>query len=368
MKKKYKILKWTLGILTSLIVLLVSLFFWIRSLVPPRDMDIESSQKNELVYLTENIPETRGKILAVVTSTDTMGMSGEPTGYELTELARAYYVFKANGFDVDIASPLGGTPPVVIDDEDMGKYDYAFLNDVSAQNKANNTIKLDDVKPEDYSAIYFVGGKGAMFDFPENATIQSIIKNYYENNKVIGAVCHGPAALVNVKLDNGRPLIENKTISSFTNEEELLLISDAETIFPFLLESKLIEGGAQFNGGHMYLEHMSHDENLITGQNPWSVWILAETMIKQLGYTPKYRPITGEENAIKVLIAYENEGVDQAETLMEDLMQNKKQPMDRLILAKHGIVGAMQGNIVGFVNILGLASHAKQLIEEEQKN
>ncbi|MCD2258829.1 type 1 glutamine amidotransferase domain-containing protein [Psychroserpens luteolus] len=363
--KKYKILKWTLGTLASIIILLICLGFWIKSLVPPRQIEMESSKTDDLAYVTRNIPEPRGKILAVVTSTSTMGTSGKSTGYELTELARAYYVFTANGFEVDIASPLGGKPPVVIDDEDMGEYDYAFLNDSEAQHKANNTIKIDNVITTDYEAVYFVGGKGAMFDFPNNAAIQAIIKEYYQERKVIGAVCHGPAALVNVTLDNGQYLVENKTVSSFTNKEELLLISDAETIFPFLLQDKLIEGGARFNEGSMYLEKMSHDDHLITGQNPWSVWVLAETMIKQLGYTPKTRPITGEENAVSVLLTYEREGIDKAKALMEHIMHEKKEPMSRLLVTKHSIIGVMKGDVKRFTNILRLASYAKKLDSRE---
>src|SRR5690606_7203536 len=109
------------------------------------------------------------------------------TGYELTELSRAYYVFQANGFVVDIASPLGGKPPVVIDDDDMGVFDYAFLNDSIAQKKANNTIAMQAVNADEYAAIYFVGGKGAMYDFPQNKYIQSIVRDFYESGKVIGA-------------------------------------------------------------------------------------------------------------------------------------------------------------------------------------
>ena len=105
---------------------------------------------------------TDHQILAVVTSTDVMGASGKTTGYELTELARAYYVFEANGFEVDIASPLGGQPPVVIDGDDMKQFDFAFLNDPVAQNKVSHSIAVADVDPQDYEAVYFVGGKGAM--------------------------------------------------------------------------------------------------------------------------------------------------------------------------------------------------------------
>lgn len=251
MLKKYPILKWTLITIVALLIVVVSFGLWFKSLLPPKNTEIETTLVENLSYVSENIQPLRGKILTVVTSTHTMGSSTKSTGYELTELARAYYVFQANGFEVDIASPLGGKPPVVIDDEDMGVYDFAFLNDSVAQYKTSHTIPLNKVVAENYEAVFFVGGKGAMFDFPENKAIQAIVRNYYQSNKVIGAVCHGPAALVNVTLDNGHTLLEDKTVSGFTNEEELLLIPEAASIFPFLLQDKLITQGARFNSGIM---------------------------------------------------------------------------------------------------------------------
>ena len=224
------------------------------SLIPSRNPNLEATLVKEIPYLSENKIVKRGKILAVVTSTDSIKNTDKSTGYELTELSRAYYIFEANGFEVDIASPKGGEAPVVLDAEDMYEFDYAFLNDPIAQHKAKNTIKIDHVIAEDYEAVYFVGGKGTMFDFPDNKSIQSIVKEYYQKNKVIGAVCHGPSALVNVTLDNGTSLLENKQISGFTNEEELLLIPDAATIFPFLLQDKITAQGASFNQGEMYLD------------------------------------------------------------------------------------------------------------------
>ncbi len=327
--------------------------------------NLETSQAQDLAYLNENVPPLRGKILAVVTSTDVMGDSGKSTGYELTELARAYYVFKANGFEVDIASPLGGKPPVVIDDEDMGAFDYAFLNDSIAQFKTSNTLPLKSIDPENYEAVYFVGGKGAMFDFPNNKIIQTLVRDYYQENKVIGAVCHGPAALVNVTLDNGRPLIENKKVSGFTNKEELLLISDAKTVFPFLLQDELTAKGARFDEGAMYLEKVSHDKNLITGQNPWSVWPLAEAMVQQLGYTPKFREVTAEENAVKILNTYEAQGSAKAKEQIKDLLKENKQAVDRILIAKHSIIAGMKGDVGGFFGIIGLVSYTKELSEEE---
>ena len=360
MFKKYRILKWITVFFVCLVLIIVSFGIWFKSLIPPKDVKVESTLVENLPYLSENIISGRGKILAVVTSTDIMGNSDKSTGYELSELARAYYTFQANGFEVDIASPKGGESPVVIDDEDMGAYDFAFLNDTVAQYKTKHTIKLEQVNTEDYQAVFFAGGKGAVFDFPNDKTIQSIVKNYYQNNKVIGAVCHGPAALVNVTLNNGQPLLKDKRVSGFTNKEELLLIKDAKSIFPFLLQDKMIEQGANFNEGTMYLEKISHDKNLITGQNPWSTWKMAELMIKQMGYTPKYRQRTDEENAVKVLSAYRTMGKQKAKQMIEIMMIKEKKPVDRVLIAKHSIIAAMKGEVGHFINMIRLVAFAKK--------
>ena len=365
MLKKYPILKWSLIIISSLIVFIVAFGWWFINLIQPLDKAVLSTQVSDLPYVTENIPEPRGKILAVVTSETQMGATDKPTGYELTELSRAYYVFQANGFEVDVASPLGGEPTVIIDDDDMGAFDYAFLNDSIAQHKVKHTLSVDAIKASDYEAVYFVGGKGAMFDFPDNKSIQSIIKELYQSNKVIGAVCHGPAALINVTLDNGRLLLENKRVSGFTNEEELLLIPDAETIFPFLLQDKLSDQGAEFNEGTMYLEHISHDDNLITGQNPWSTWKLAETMIEQLGYTPKYRTITAEEHAVAILKVYETEGLDKAKALIK-ATTDEGHEISRLLFASHGVLAVMKGELGRFSSLVGLTSYAKEVSSKKE--
>ena len=363
MLKKYPILKWSLIGLGSIIVLLFGFGWWFMSLIPERDKSIDptAAQVSDLPYLSQNIPAHRGKVLAVVTSAETMGESGKSTGYELTELSRAYYVFQANGFEVDIASPKGGEPRVVIDDEDMGKFDFAFLNDSIAQYKATHTIPVNQITASDYEAVFFVGGKGAMYDFPNNQAIQRIVKELYQSNRVVGAVCHGPAALVNVTLDNGQHLLANKTVSGFTNDEELLLIPDAETIFPFLLQDKLVAQGAQFNEGAMYLEHISHEKNLVTGQNPWSTWKMAETMIEEMGYAPKHRIITAEENAVEVLKAYEMAGADKAKALIKRMCREEHLEIERVLIAKHSIIAAMKGDIGRSFGLVRLTSYAKKM-------
>jgi putative intracellular protease/amidase len=365
MSRLKKILKWSLLTILGLALSLFTFGYWFISLIPKPDVeyDISKSVVQSLPYLSKNQIDNRGRILAVVTSTGTMGSSGKSTGYELTELSRAYYVFLANGFEVDVASPKGGQPPVIIDDDDMGVYDFAFLNDPVAQQKTRNTLSMAEVDTSLYAAIYFVGGKGAMYDFPNNPHIQSIVSSYYQSGKVIGAVCHGPAALVNVRLEDGQPMLKGKSVSGFTNREELFLIPDAKTIFPFLLEDKLVESGANFTEGTMYLENVVHDQNLITGQNPWSTWRLAETMIAQLGYQPKKRSITPEENAIQILGIYHQQGYKSAKKRITEMAVNQIE-INRTLLAMHSIVAAMQWDIAKSFTLIRLLRHAKDKLEE----
>lgn len=333
---------------------------WLISLLPDKSYfdALKQTQPADLPYISDNIPESRGRILAVVTSTDTMG-EGKQTGYEHTELARAYWVFTANGFDVDIASPKGGTPPVVYDGEDMGAYDYAFINDKQAQEKVSQTLPLAKVDASLYEAVYFVGGKGTMFDFPYNEDIKRITKTLYQNNKVISAVCHGPAALVNVRLDNGELLLANKQVSGFTNEEELFLIPDAKARFGFLLEDKIKEEGGLFRPGTAYLENVTQDGRLITGQNPWSVWLLADKVVETLGYPPKPRTKTPEEHSVKLLVTYHEQGLEAA----KNLVQEQPHAYQQFFLILHGLVALMQYDISKGLDILSLAVEIKSLLE-----
>ncbi|WP_299836172.1 type 1 glutamine amidotransferase domain-containing protein [uncultured Tenacibaculum sp.] len=368
MLKRYPFLKYSLGVLASLILIIVCFGFWFVSLLPAKKLNIENTIAEEIPYLSQNRISNRGKILTVVTSTAVMGKSQKKTGYELTELSRAYYVFQANGYEVSVASPLGGKAPVVLDKEDMGIYDYAFLNDEEAQEKINNTLVLGDIDFKEYDAVFFVGGKGAMFDFPNHPMIHEMLKNYYENNKVIGAVCHGPAALVNVKLSNGSALLKDKKITSFTNEEELFLIPEAKNIFPFLLEEEIRKQGAKFISSEKYLEKVNHDENIITGQNPWSTWKVAETMIKQLGHTPKEREITGEENAVSVLAVYKSKGKKAAKEKISEFMFDNSKPVDRLLIAQHSMLEVLGGKVSGFVDLVSLVSFIKSCEKKLLKN
>lgn len=304
---------------------------------------------SDLAFVRDGVDERRGRILAVVSSTPMIGNSGKKAGFELTELSRAYLVFKANGFDVDIASPLGGKPPMRVDDG-LIEADYAFLNDDSAINKLDHSLALTAVDADRYNAVYFVGGKGAIFDFADNASIQRIVRTVYEAGGVIGAVCHGPAALINVRLGDGSYLLDGRRVTGFTNEEELFLIEDARELFPFLLEDRLSERGAHFQGGSIYLDNTVVDGRLVTGQNPWSTWSVAEAMVSALGYTPVARQRSIEEVSVALLETYYRAGSDVAKRLRKNGPR-----VDRHLLLMHAVVAAMQGRLADAFTIQRLA-------------
>lgn len=309
--------------------------YWFFSLFSGQ-VDVQQlpdTQPESLAYVANALAPTRGNILIVVTSQDRYPGTDKTTGYELTELSRAYYVFTANGFQVDVASPQGGYAPMVLDDDDMGVFDYAFLNDPVAQEKYRSTLPLAKVDPHNYQAVYFAGGKGTMFDFPDNPHIAQLLAVQFERGGVVAAVCHGPAALLNA------PSLAGRKVTGFSNAEELFLLPDARTRFGFLLEDELITKGAEFSRGPLYLHHVVVDGSLITGQNPWSVWTVAEATVAALGYVPVPRAITAEEQSVTLLQRLETEGGEAAEQWLAQQVIAPK----RTLLAMHLIVSLMQG-------------------------
>ncbi len=211
---------------------------------------------------------------------------GEVTpGYEFDEFAKAYTVFKANGIAVDIASPNGGK--VEADKYDPSKsYNAVILNDAAIMAKLNDTLSTAKLDAKSYDAIFIVGGKGAMFDLPKDKALQALIADIYQQQGVVAAVCHGPAALVDVKLSDGSYLVANKSINGFTNKEEKLFGQKWLSKFEFMLEDKLTERGAKFQSSEIMLSHVAVDGRLITGQNPTSTVNVATELVKSLGLTP----------------------------------------------------------------------------------
>lgn len=213
----------------------------------------------------------------VVTTADKMNEEHE-TGLWLSEFGEAYVEFAEKGYDITVASPLGGKAPV--DERSLqGETPQEVLDTAK---HLENTVKLDEITDASkFDAIFLPGGHGTMFDLPDNEKLQAIIRDLYEANKVVAAVCHGPAGLVGVKLSDGTPLVAGKTVTAFTDDEERETTLDR--FMPFLLETRLRELGAQFEGAANWADHIQVDGHLITGQNPQSTISAAKEVIKQLG-------------------------------------------------------------------------------------
>ena len=220
------------------------------------------------------------KILCVVTSNNVKGATGIPTGFWLSELTHPLEKFVAAGFEYSLASIKGGKPP--IDGESLDFNDpinKKFWDDTAFQAELANTIKLDDATA-DFDAIFFAGGHGVMWDFPDSASIDKITSEIYERGGIVSAVCHGPAALVNVKLSDGKFLVDGKNLTAFTNGEEEDV--QAKEIVPFLLENKLKEHGAIHHAASNWSNHVVEDGRLVTGQNPASAASVGDAVVKLL--------------------------------------------------------------------------------------
>jgi len=221
-------------------------------------------------------------------------------GFEMDELSQAYAVFADNGLQVDIASPSGGT--VVADKFNPAKpYNSRFLADPKAVAKLTSSRSIATLGEEKYAAIFIIGGKGAMFDLPINANLKTLLAATYQAGGVIGAVCHGPAVLMNVPLEGGTSLVAGRSVTGFSNEEEALFGKGWAPSFPVLLENGLRGSGAKFSEAPMMLSHVVTDGRLVTGQNPSSTAAAAEAVITAMGRTLAPRQPWADERSMALL-------------------------------------------------------------------
>lgn len=225
------------------------------------------------------------KVLFVLSGHPVKGTTGKPTGWYLSEAAHPWKVLHDEGIEVDFMSPKGGKPPVDgFNLEDP--VNKEFWEDPEVQKSLENTYTPNQINIRDYAAIHFVGGHGAMWDFPENEEIAKLAGQLYDNNGIVSAVCHGPAGLVNVKLKDGSFLVSGKTVAAYTNSEEEA--GGMTDVVPFLLESKLKERGANHVAAPNKTENVKVDDRLVTGQNPASARLVGLKILELLKTQPAY--------------------------------------------------------------------------------
>jgi putative intracellular protease/amidase len=219
---------------------------------------------------------TPTRVAIVLTNHGQLGDTGKPTGFYLSEATHPYEVFHASGYEIDFVSPKGGLAPMDgVDASDP--INAAFLADESLVARTKQTTPIAAVDPARYDAVFFSGGHGTMWDFPDDPGVQALIRAVYERGGVVAAVCHGPAAIVNARLSDGSYLVKGKEVSAFTDEEETAVA--LETVVPFALESTLRERGAIFVEAPNFEKKVAVSERLVTGQNPASATGVAEAVV-----------------------------------------------------------------------------------------
>lgn len=223
------------------------------------------------------------KILVVLTSHDRLGDTGEKTGFWLEELAAPYYAFVDAGADVTLASPLGGQPPL---DPKSNQADFQtastrrFEADADAMRALAQTVKLADVSPRDFDAVFYPGGHGPLWDLAEDPTSIALIEQTLAAGKPVAAVCHAPGVLRHVKDAAGKPLVAGKRVTGFSNAEEDAV--GLTGVVPFLVEDMLKAHGGNYAKTADWQSHVETDGLLVTGQNPASSEAAAQALLRLL--------------------------------------------------------------------------------------
>ena len=223
------------------------------------------------------------KILLVLTSHDKLGDTGRKTGFWLEELAAPYYMFKDAGVEMVLASPKGGQPPLdpkSNEPEFQTDLTRRFEADPDAKARLASTVRLDTIKVDDFDTVFYPGGHGPMWDLAEDRNSIRLLETMYGAGKPIALVCHAPGALRHVKAPNGKPLVQGKRVTGFTNTEEEAV--GLTKVVPFLVEDELKAKGGIYSKAGDWQPYVLTDGLLITGQNPASSGPAAKALLQLL--------------------------------------------------------------------------------------
>jgi putative intracellular protease/amidase len=211
------------------------------------------------------------KVLMVLTSHSELGNTGKKTGFWVEEFAAPYYTLKDAGAEITLASPKGGQPPIDPKSAEPSAQTEAtkrFDKDAELQKLLANTKRLSEVKATDFDAVFFPGGHGPLWDLTKDPDSIKLIQEFWSAKKPVAAVCHAPSVLLNIKDENGEPLVKGKKVTGFTNTEEEAV--QLTKVVPFLLEDELKNKGGQYSKKEDWASYVVKDGLLITGQNPAS--------------------------------------------------------------------------------------------------
>jgi len=222
------------------------------------------------------------KILVVLTNTAKYPSLNRATGLWLGEAVHFVDTVQKAGYTVDYVSPGGGYVPIDPHSLQMApELDWHYYDDKAFMNRLGTSLSPGQVKADEYCAIYYTGGHGVMWDFPDNQPLQELARKIYEKNGVIAAVCHGVVGLLNIKLSDNRLLLKDRQVTGFSNTEEKL--AELEGAVPFLTENELgARGGDYSKHDEPWKPLVMCDDRVLTGQNPASTQLLAEKVVEAL--------------------------------------------------------------------------------------
>lgn len=224
------------------------------------------------------------RVLLVMSSLDTMGISGKQSGTWFTELAAPYYILTEAGYEVVFATPDGGEAPIDLlsmKPPFTTEYTERFSKDDIALYAARNTRRLRDIDYSGYDAVFIPGGYGLLWDLASDSFLIKLIRESYESNRPVAMVCHAPAILRDVKLSDGKYLVEGLDLTGFKNDED----KEVELLHHLLfsLEDELKRRGANFIAKANWEPNVVVSGALMTGQSPASAAPLAEALREKLG-------------------------------------------------------------------------------------
>ncbi|WP_120522962.1 type 1 glutamine amidotransferase domain-containing protein [Arthrobacter celericrescens] len=218
------------------------------------------------------------RILNVVTNVGHYDDPSHPTGLWLSELTHAWQVFEDRGFEQSIVSPQGGPAPLEPRSLKFPSYDRtskAWRDDPGRMVLLENTLRPDQVDPADYDAIYFTGGHGVMYDFPDSEGLHRITRGIFEQGGIVSSVCHGYCGLLNTRLSDGSYLVAGRKVTGFAWQEEVL--ARVDKLVPYNVEEEMKKRGARYEKARLpFVSYVVADGNLVTGQNPGSAKETAE--------------------------------------------------------------------------------------------
>jgi putative intracellular protease/amidase len=224
------------------------------------------------------------RILHVVTNAAHYNDPSHPTGLWLSELTHAWHVFEEHGYEQTIISPAGGLSPIEPKSLKFPNYDKtakAWRADPSRMSLLKNTARPNQIKSADFDAIYFTGGHGVMYDFPDDEGLQRITQEIFERGGIVSSVCHGYCGLLNTKLSDGSYLVAGRNMTGFAWREEVL--ARVNKLVPYNSEEEVKKRGAHYKKAKLpFVSYTVVDGNLVTGQNPGSAKETARKVVAAL--------------------------------------------------------------------------------------